>query len=174
VRRLRQRSFNRLQYAKKRHDSRTDTRTHHRAIFKAAVSDCLSDDPTPPKNRTVQQEPDEFQALTGSVRALVEAEMTNIELKRDKRLKDAIRAYQVELDGAVIGKVSNGESVRFEVRPGRHRLRLTIDWCGSEYLEFEIQEGQTLRFECGNNVPALLDLIYITFLRNKYLWLKAI
>jgi hypothetical protein len=100
--------------------------------------------------------------------------VARIEFKRESRLKDAIRAYQVELDGEVIGKINRGESVGFDIQPGRHRLRLKIDWCGSPDIDFEIQTGQVLKFECGNNVPALLDLIYITFLRNKYLWLRQV
>jgi hypothetical protein len=100
--------------------------------------------------------------------------MASIEIRREKGFKDAIRVYKVEMDGSVIGEVKAGESVRFEVRPGRHRLRLKIDWCGSEYVDFQIQDNQTLSFEGGNNVPLFLDLVYITFLRNKYLWLKPV
>ncbi|GEM_PF-5005570 len=51
---------------------------------------------------------------------------------------------------------------------------LKIDWCSSNGLDFEIKNGQTLSFECGNNVPSGLrqELLYITVLRHKYLWLK--
>lgn len=100
--------------------------------------------------------------------------MARIEFKRENRFKDAVRAYQIELDGEVIGKINKGESTGFDIQAGRHRLRLKIDWCGSPYIDFEIQTGQTLKFSCGNNVPAFLDLVYITFLRNKYLWLNQV
>jgi hypothetical protein len=100
--------------------------------------------------------------------------MARIELKRENRFKDAIRAYQVELDGNVIGKINKGESTGFDIPAGKHRLKLKIDWCGSPYVDFEIQTGQILRFECGNNVPPFLVFVYITFLRNKYLWLNQV
>ena len=100
--------------------------------------------------------------------------MATIELKREKGFKDAVRAYKVELDGQVIVSISGGESVSFNIQPGAHRLRLKIDWCGSNPVGFQINEGQVLSFECGNNVPSFLELIYVIFLRNKYLWLKPV
>ena len=98
--------------------------------------------------------------------------MARIEIKRGKGYKDAIRAHQIELDGEIIGSIKAGEAVGFDIQPGKHHLRMKIDWCSSGYLDFEIKDEQTLSFESGNNVPPLGELIYITFLRNKYLWLK--
>lgn len=100
--------------------------------------------------------------------------MSKIEIRRESEFKDALRAYQIELDGQIIGKISKGEISSLDIQPGRHRLRLTIDWCSSPYVDFEIQIGQSVKFACGSNVPALLVLVYITFLRNKYLWLQLV
>jgi hypothetical protein len=100
--------------------------------------------------------------------------MARIEIWREDKFKDAARAYQAELDGQVIGKINRGESIGFDVQPGKHRLRLKIDWCSSPGLDFEIQTGQILKFSCGNNVPPLLIFAYITFLRDKYLWLSRV
>jgi len=100
--------------------------------------------------------------------------MTTIELERGKGYGDAGRAYRVELDGKPIGRIQAGESLTFEVLPGRHRLRLRIDWCGSNPLEFVVEDGQHLSFACGHNVPPFLELIYLIFLRNRYLWLRAL
>jgi len=102
--------------------------------------------------------------------------MARIEIKREGGFKDAVRAYQIELDGKVIGKINKGEEVGLDIPAGKHRLRLKIDWCGSPSLDFEIQTGQILKFACGNNLPPLplLVLVYITFRRNKYLWLRPV
>jgi hypothetical protein len=100
--------------------------------------------------------------------------MASIEVKRGKGYKDALRAYQIELNDKTIGTIKAGESLSFDIPPGKHRLRMKIDWCSSSYLNFEITDHQTLHFECGNNVPPFAELIYIVFLRNKYLWLKQI
>jgi hypothetical protein len=99
-------------------------------------------------------------------------QVTRIEIKRGKGYKDLIRAYKVELDDKEIGDIDAGKYVSFDIEPGKHRLRLKIDWCSSNYVDFGIVNGQTLTFECGNNVPPLLELIYIAFLRGKYLWVK--
>jgi hypothetical protein len=100
--------------------------------------------------------------------------VARIEIWREDKFKDAVRAYQVELDGQVIGKINKGESAGFDIQAGKHRLRLKIDWCRSPDVDFEIQTGQTLKFTCGNNVPPFLILVYITLLRDKYLWLRQV
>jgi hypothetical protein len=100
--------------------------------------------------------------------------MARIEIRRVDEFKDAVRAYQVELDGEIIGSLKRGELNGFDIQPGRHRLRLKIDWCSSPYVYLEIQLGQVMKFQCGNNVPMFLELIYVSFLRNKYLWLRRV
>ena len=100
--------------------------------------------------------------------------MARIEIWREREFKDSLRAYQIELDGKVVEKINSGEIIGLDVQPGQHRLRLKIDWCSSPYVDYEIQLGQTIKFQCGSNAKSLLVLIYITFLRNKYLWLKRI
>ena len=100
--------------------------------------------------------------------------MARIEIKRGKGYKDALRAYQIELNDKLIGTVKAGDTFGFDLEPGTYRLRMKIDWCSSSYLNFEIKDQRTLHFECGNNVPIFGDLIYILFLRNKYLWLKQL
>lgn len=100
--------------------------------------------------------------------------MARIEIKREGGFKDAVRAYKIELDGKEVGKINKGEQIGLDIEAGKHRLRLKIDWCGSPEVDFEILQGQVLKFGCGNNVPPFLDLIYITFRRNKYLWLRPV
>ena len=100
--------------------------------------------------------------------------MARIEIRRVDEFKDAVRAYQVELDGEVLSSLKRGEATGYDIRPGRHRLRLKIDWCSSPYVDFEMQLGQVMKFQCGNNVPTFLELIYVSFLRNKYLWLRPV
>jgi hypothetical protein len=104
----------------------------------------------------------------------IELQMARIEVKRGKGYKDAFRAYKIELNDETIGTIKAGEFLCFDIPPGKHHLRIKIDWCSSRYLNFEITEQQALYFECGNNVPTFAELIYIAFFRNKYLWLKQI
>lgn len=62
-----------------------------------------------------------------------------------------------------------------EITPGNHTIYLKIDWCRSNKLEFNIHGNKTIEFECGPSIKSLnilCGLIYITFMRNKYLWIK--
>ncbi len=85
-----------------------------------------------------------------------------------------IRSYKVVLDGNVIGEIGNGQQLELDVPPGRHQLHLTIDWCHSNSIDFEAN-GNTIEFECGSNLRGfkiLLGILYMTFLRSQYIWLK--
>lgn len=97
-----------------------------------------------------------------------------IQIKRDSGWTDRARAYKVVVDGKVIGKIHNGEEASFETTPGQHELVLKIDWCKSNYINFEAGNEIT-QFECGSNLRGwkiFLSLIYITFLKNQYIYLK--
>jgi hypothetical protein len=100
--------------------------------------------------------------------------MARIEIKRKKRFADRLRSYEIELDGNIIGNLKAGETFIRELPAGRYNLRLKIDWAGSNTLELAILNDEVLYFEASNNVPIFLELIYITFLRHKYLLLKQV
>lgn len=99
--------------------------------------------------------------------------MAVLRLTRDSGYADRVRAYQVILDDARIGEISNGEKREFPIPPGLHHLRLKIDWCGSNTVEFAASEGddptmfQVKSSLRGRNVA--LALWYTLFDRNSYL-----
>ncbi|MTI96927.1 MAG: hypothetical protein FH749_15905 [Firmicutes bacterium] len=100
-----------------------------------------------------------------------------IRIKRDSGFVDRVRAYKVVLNDEVVGTISNGQQIELNVPPGRHRLNLKIDWCRSNIVEFEMSE-HPINFECGSNLRGakfllpFIEIYYITFGRNKYLWLR--
>jgi hypothetical protein len=99
-----------------------------------------------------------------------------VKIKRDSRYADRIRLYKIVLDGNVIGKIKNGQQLELEVPPGKHQLHLKIDWCRSNFVDFEANGG-SIEFECGNNIRGfkiLFVIFFITFLPGQYLWLKRI
>ena len=103
------------------------------------------------------------------------SDQAQITVRRTTNYPDRLRAYKVKLDGVVIGSVRARESVTVPVAPGRHSVVLRIDWCGSEQIDFEVQPGQHLFFECGSNLVGwrvLLALFYILFRTHQYLWLR--
>jgi hypothetical protein len=99
-----------------------------------------------------------------------------IRIKRDAGYADRIRAYKIVLDDNVIGEIKNGEQVELNAPPGKHQLFLKIDWCSSNTINFE-SDTNTTEFECGSNLRGwkiLLGVLYTTFLRNQYIWLRKV
>lgn len=86
--------------------------------------------------------------------------------------KDVFRDYKIELDGKVVASIANDTTVHVPATPGAHKLRVTIDWCSSPTIDVNLAANETQRFECG---PAslFLVLLHVTFMRDRYLWLRS-
>jgi hypothetical protein len=101
---------------------------------------------------------------------------TTISLTRDSGYADKVRDYRVMLDGSEIGRIADGESKTFVVPAGKHELRLKIDWCGSNTVDFDLSAGASAAFRCGSSLRRLklvLGLYYSIIARNRYVWLAA-
>ena len=95
-----------------------------------------------------------------------------LRLTRDSGYADRARAYKVILDGAEIGEIRNGETRDYPISAGRHELRLKIDWCGSNVVEFTAEGDAPTVFQVKSNLRgahALLTFWYTFFARNSYL-----
>lgn len=88
------------------------------------------------------------------------------------RWQDRLRDYKVVVDGRVVARVANGREVTVAVEPGRHKVHMAIDWARSRPLDVELTAEQSIRLECGPNVPPLLALIYVTVLFRRWVWLR--
>lgn len=98
-----------------------------------------------------------------------------IRITRESGYADVLRAYQVVLDGKVVGKIKDGEQFEFDVAPGKHQLNLKVDWCRSNIVDFEVGQG-AVEFECGSNVGGCngpMAIVYVLFLSHDYLWLRV-
>jgi hypothetical protein len=84
---------------------------------------------------------------------------------------DRMRDYRVMVDDQEVARVANGASVSVPVSAGEHTVWLSIDWCRSPKLKVRAVPGQPLVLDCGANAAPLLALIYISFLRHRYVWL---
>lgn len=99
-------------------------------------------------------------------------QLTTMKISREWAKVDMLRAYKVVLDGKVIGKIKNDETRDFRIPSGSHELSLKIDWCRSNTIGFTAGSASTT-FSCGSNATnGASGLIYIVFLRSKYLWLS--
>ena len=102
-----------------------------------------------------------------------------IRIQRDGgRHVDRARRYAVIVDDEVVGRIRRGESFDHRVSPGRHEVRLKIDWSGSPTVEVDIPEGGVERFRCA---PAIrrgtgpFEIIAkLTSKRNTYLELERL
>lgn len=64
-----------------------------------------------------------------------------IVISRDRDPSFSARAFNIKIDGVVAGKVKLGATVEFPVRPGLHRVQMTVDWYACEPLEIEVPDG---------------------------------
>jgi hypothetical protein len=69
--------------------------------------------------------------------------------------RDFARRYQVFLDGAHVGMIGRGQSLRFKVPTGQHQLQLKIAWCSSQPITAEVKAGEVVSFSCapGDDEP---------------------
>jgi hypothetical protein len=101
-----------------------------------------------------------------------EGAMAEIVIRRPSAWGDKMRSYRIVVDGDHVGTVGENAEARIAVKPGRHTVRLKIDWCWSPPLEIDVDAGMQRTLECGPNAHPFLALVYITFLKNRYLWLR--
>ena len=95
-------------------------------------------------------------------------------LTRDSGCVDLLRSYTVLLDGKAVGSVRNGGRIELDAVPGHHTLRMKIDWCGSESVEFEYL-GEPLHFECGSNLRGwrvFRGIVYVFLKTKSWIWLR--
>ena len=87
-------------------------------------------------------------------------------------LQDMARDYIVLVDGNERGRVADGQEIRLDVEPGRHRVQLKIGWCGSPAVDVDVPEGSAQVLDCGPNANPLTGIFYIIFRTGHYLTLR--
>ncbi len=98
-----------------------------------------------------------------------------IKINRTTGFIDKAREYKVMVDDRKIGILKDGDTIFFDLPKGEHTIYLKIDWCRSNKVNFFISEDEVIAFDCGNSLNGwkiFFNMIYITFLKNQYLWLK--
>jgi hypothetical protein len=62
--------------------------------------------------------------------------------------RDRLRAYIVLVDGTEIARIRLGETHDLSVSPGRHAVKIKIDWTGSEPLTVSLSSGEVAQLLC--------------------------
>ena len=86
--------------------------------------------------------------------------------------QDRMRDYIVLVDGSERGRVGNDAEVRVHVEPGRHKVQLKIDWCGSPVIEVDVPAGGAQVLDCGPNATPLNAFFHVIFRAGRYLTLQ--
>ncbi len=90
--------------------------------------------------------------------------------RKDRR--DLLRTYWLEVDGTRVARIHRGQQIEIPIAAGRHVVRATIDWSGSQPLDVDLAEGDTVRLkvECGGGAFAGA---WHVFMRDRWLKLAA-
>jgi len=87
---------------------------------------------------------------------------------------DALRSYNVLLDGAAVGRVRRGQTLMLETEPGTHHVQLTIDWAKSQPVQVELLPDQEVRLRCRPKANALTGLYRATLGASDYIGLEVV
>jgi hypothetical protein len=101
--------------------------------------------------------------------------MSFVGVTRDSGYADRMRTYRILVDDREVGDLADGESETFDVEPGSHAMKITIDWCSSNTVTFALAADQQLLLECGSSLrgpKVLLTIFYLLFAREEYVWLR--
>jgi len=103
-----------------------------------------------------------------------EAKLT---ISRPSYYPDRLRTYKIMLDGKEIGGIKAGETFSSNIPVGNHSVFLKIDWCRSNSIDFTANVDSQIQLLCGSSLEGwriIIAVIYITFLWDKYLWIRKL
>jgi len=81
--------------------------------------------------------------------------MSSIVIRRKEEFANRTRNIDVYIDGARAGSIANGETVKFQLKPGTHKVEAKIDWCGSRELALDVSENETKDLELSGFKSAI-------------------
>ena len=92
-----------------------------------------------------------------------------IEVVRSQGGSSRYRAFGVFVDGAKVGTLRRGQTLRQAVAPGCHEVHAAIDWSRSRAVELDVSEGETVKLICRTRwTDPFLALWVITIGRKNY------
>lgn len=100
-----------------------------------------------------------------------------VSIHRPREFASMARSYRVLVDGEEVGRLANGRTLRFEVRPGAHRLQVAIDWCSSPGVQVVARPAHPeLSFTCGCRYAGWRAFLAWRAIRrhpHDFLWLES-
>lgn len=87
--------------------------------------------------------------------------MPKIKIHRVSQFENRGRKIKLEIDGEFVGSIKNGESLIFEVNPGKHLVQAKIDWCSSNLIELNASDNSEFEYELKKGRgPAIYRIIF--------------
>ena len=77
--------------------------------------------------------------------------LARLTIDRIHHYRDIGRAYQVRVDGNLVGRVKDEKSETFEIEPGIHEVRVRLLWLQSPPVELRVEAGDAVRLRTGPN-----------------------
>lgn len=74
---------------------------------------------------------------------------TGLAVRRARDYCGVSGAMRVLIDDRAAGSINYGDRAEFPLQPGRHTVRVSMDWCRSEPFELQIHEGEVAELEGG-------------------------
>jgi hypothetical protein len=98
-----------------------------------------------------------------------------IRIRRDRTLQaDIFRSYKILLDGGVLGAVKRGQSLDYEIGPGRHKVQLKIDWARSPAIEVDVAAGEEAVIRCWPRANPLRAVYWMTLGRKRWIGIELV
>lgn len=82
-----------------------------------------------------------------------------------------LAAMNIYIDGHEVGKVGYLKDITIPMKPGRHEIRVSMNWIKSKTLSLELHQGETIFLKCG--LPLLLANERVLFTPGKAFFLEA-
>ena len=94
--------------------------------------------------------------------------MSKLTIKRNSEWNNRSRYFKVYIDGEKIDVIGDDEIKDFQLKSGKHKLVLKIDWCRSRIFEFDLNEGdnkavEVSGFKYGNILTPVVYLLFPLF-----------
>ncbi|MDR0841931.1 MAG: hypothetical protein LBP68_00750 [Acidobacteriota bacterium] len=99
-----------------------------------------------------------------------------LKVTRGSTYEDRLRNYQIFVDNRFYGEIGRNQTLDIVVEKGIHTVFAKIDWCRSNEIEVQVKDT-AVNLEVGSSLigwKIFLWLLYITFFRKNYLWIKEI
>jgi hypothetical protein len=87
------------------------------------------------------------------------------------KYRDALRSYEIRVDGVSVGEVRPGQSVDLPLAAGAHQVSAHIDWTGSDPIDVDVWSGQAVRLRVE---PTGVSGIAALFKKKAYLRLNPV